>query len=281
MRGPDDGSRSSHAGGKGEQKHTELRVRRKGDALPLPAAFEPVTVKSHRELVAMARTLAPRIQQNPEFSVMLLANPVLALKQYGIELSKEMQHHVLETLRHPPKLRARRKELEASLESALGERARPNDQAWMARLVFEVRELAPLDTSGAAPAYRSALAAATVERLQRLRPRAAKRYQGLKRRSRVQAKVAVADWQPSVRLLDLEAEPPELPAGKAPKRLTLEEAWFYKRDPIVRDAVELGQIERRAFPFRTPAEFRDLAAGKRLDAFGAYVHSVRIPRAEP
>src|SRR5690606_15830881 len=169
MRGPADGSKSTPAGGKDAQKHSELRVRRKGDALPLPAAFEPVTVKSHRELVAMARTLAPRIQQNPEFSVMLLANPVLALKQYGIELSKEMQHHVLETLRHPPKLRARRKELEASLESALGERARPNDQAWMARLVFEVRELAPLDTSGAAPAYRSALAAATVERLQRLR----------------------------------------------------------------------------------------------------------------
>ncbi|MBN1237725.1 MAG: hypothetical protein JXB36_04440 [Gammaproteobacteria bacterium] len=230
----------------------------------------------------MARTLAPRIQQNPEFSVMLLANPVLALKQYGIELSKEMQHHVLETLRHPPKLRARRKELEASLESALGERANPGDEKWMARLVFELRELAPLDTSGAAPAYRSALAPATVERLQRLRPRAAKRYQGLKRRSRVQAAVGLADWRPSVRLLDLEAEPPELPAaGKAPKRLTLEEAWFYKHDPIVRDAVELGQIERRAFPFRTPAQFRDLAAGKSLDAFGAYVRSVRIPRAEP
>jgi hypothetical protein len=258
-----------------------VRVRRKGDALPPPAGFERIAVKTHRELLAVARTLAARIQKNPEFSVMLLANPVLALEQYGIELTKEMQHHILDTLRHPPKLRARRKELEASLEAALGERAKPNDAQWLARLVFEVRQLPPSDTREASPSYRSALDPRIVERLQRLRPRASKRYQGA-RGHRMQAAVGLAAWRPSVRLLDLDAEPPELPpARQVPKRLTLEEGWFYKRDPIVRDAIELGQIERRAFPFRTPAQFRDLASGKKLDAFGAYVRTVRIPRAEP
>jgi hypothetical protein len=272
---------SKHAPASRKRGLAKLRVRRKGDALPIPAGFETITVESHRELLAMARKLAPRIEQNPEFSVMLLSNPVLALQYYGIELSKDMQRHVLETLRHPPKLRERRKALEASLAEELGEQARPNDEQWMAKLVFERRQLTPLATDGATPAYRSALDPRTIERLQRLRPKAAKRYQGV-RRGKVQASVGVAPWQPGVRLLDLAAEPPELPAANAPpQRLTLEQAWFYKRDPVIRDAVELGQIERRAFPFRTPAQFRDLVAGKQLDAFGKYVRSVRILREQP
>src|SRR5690606_37738396 len=151
MRGPSDKTESNAA-----RPGAELlagRVRRKGDALPLPQQHERITVTSHRELLAMARVLAPRLARDPELSVMLLANPVLALRHYGIELSKAMQRHVLETLRHPPKRRARRQALEQSLEAALGERPRPNDERWMARLVFELRGLEPRETQGAEPRY--------------------------------------------------------------------------------------------------------------------------------
>src|SRR5690606_34021655 len=128
-----------------------------------------------------------------------------ALKQYGIELNAEMRSHVLATLRHPPKLRARREELEESLRKALAEAAKPNDAAWMAKLVFELRKLKPRDTKDAMPAYKSPLNAAMIERLQGLRPRATNRYKSV-RRSNVQAAVGVAPWSPSIRLLDIEAK---------------------------------------------------------------------------
>lgn len=293
MRGSDD--KNVPAPGVGaENRSVEQRARCKGEALPQPdQAHDRIAVDNHRKLLAMARVLAARIEKNPEFSVMLLANPVLALRQYGIALSKDMQRHVLETLRHPPKLRERRRVLERSLEAALGERAKPNDSKWMAKLVFELRGLSPLDTGDSAPTYRPALDSATIARLQRLRPAATKRYAHARtvaesRRpepapSALRARIASATPSPSVRLLDLDAPPPRTlkAAARPPKTLALEEAWFYKDDPIVRDAVELGQIERRAFPFKTPAQFRDLAAGRKLDAFGAYVRAVRIPRSEP
>jgi hypothetical protein len=115
-----------------------------------------------------------------------------------------------------------------------------------------------------------------IERQQRLRRPATNRYKGV-RRSNVQASVAVSTATSSIRSMDLNAAVPKLPAAsRTPKTLSLEEAWFYKDDPIVHNALELGQIERRAFPFKTPAEFRDLVAGKKVDAFRAFVTSVRV-----
>ena len=246
--------------------------------LTTPGKSKLVKVGSHRDLLAMARKLASRLSDDPEFSVMLLINPVLALKQYGIELSPEMQRHVLRTLRHPPKLRLRRESLEAALNEALGEEPKPNDPAWMARLVFVLRKLPPLDLTDAAPTFRPPYNARMIERLQKQRPAATRRYPG-KRRIGVQTSVGVAAWTPAVRRLDLDAPAPELPlAQRQPKTLELEQAWYYKdRDPVVRDAVELGEIERRGFPFYSPAGFRDVAAGKRVDAFRAFVKSVRLP----
>jgi hypothetical protein len=263
----------------GSARATAVRHRREFEPLPVPRANKIVKVETHRQLLAMARTLSARLEEDPQFSVMLLANPVLALKYYGIELNAEMQQHVLNTLRHPPKLRARREKLEKFLAKKLGEPAKPNDSGWMARLVFEVRGLKPRDLKDSVPVYKSPFNTGMIKRLHELRPAATNRYKGV-RRSAVKSVVGVAPWSPSVRLMDMDATPPDLPAAhRATKTLTLEQAWFYKDDPIVKAAVELGQIERRGFPFQMPAGFRDLLAGKKVDAFRAFVRTIRIPGA--
>ena len=49
------------AGAKLGETLSSARIRRKGDALPFPEQHERVAVESHRELLAMARILAPRL----------------------------------------------------------------------------------------------------------------------------------------------------------------------------------------------------------------------------
>lgn len=238
--------------------------------------FERITIDTHRDLVANAREIARRVQSSPDFSVMFLSNPVLALEEYGIKLSREMQHHVLETLRHPPRLRARRKELEERLEAELGAPAKPTDAAWMAALVFKTRKMAPRDIENREPVYKPPLNAEAIARLQSARPKGGKRYPA-ERRLPMTMTLAVAPPKQTIRRMDLDAPLPGLePAEAEQETLSLEQAWFYKDDQIVRDAVELGQIMRRGFPFRTPAEFREIAAGDRVDAFRMFIRSVEL-----
>lgn len=245
-----------------------------------PRQNDDITITTHRELVVMAKTLAKRLGDDPDFSVMLLANPVLALREYGVKLTPELEHHVLTTLRHPPKLRTRREELEASLEKALGEVPKPTDPAWLARLVFEKREIEPREISGQEPVYKPALNAGTIANIRGRLPAATSRYPGI-RRIKVVHRMGVAPSRPTLRRIDLDAPLPDLrPAKKPPSELTIEQGWFYKDDAIVRDAVELGIIIRRGFPFKTPAEFRELAEGKKADAFRTFVRAVGIRTAD-
>ncbi len=249
--------------------------------LVVPKVAESIRIDSHRDLVAKAGLIAARVAQDPAFSVMFLSNPVLALEAYGIKLSPEMQHHVLATLRHPPKLRTRREELEASLEAELGVKPHPENPKWLAEMVFVKREIAPRDTTGLDPVYSAALNADTLARLQATRPKGVVRYPGVKRLP-IQFRLGVAPSDPALRRLDLEAELPDMrPAKETPYELSLEQAWFYKDDPLVHDAVELGQIMRRGFPFRTPAEFRAIQAGTRVDAFRKFVRNVRVKGFRP
>lgn len=250
------------------------------DPLRRPRDRDEIELKTHRDLVAASREIADRVKVDPDFSVMFLANPILALEVYGIRLGKELRHHVLHTLRHPPKLAARRAELEASLEESLGAKPRPADPEWMAALVFEMREIAPRQVGERKPAYRPALNADAVARLKASRPSGGEKY-AQPRRLPVRFTLRVAEGNETIRRLDLDAPLPELArAAKAPKALTVEAAWFYKDDPIVRNAVELGQIMRRGFPFRTPAEFRKIAAGETVDAFRKFVTGIRLREIE-
>ncbi len=207
---------------------------------------------------------------------MLLANPVLALAEYGIKLSPRMKNHVLQALRHPKALRERRTALEKTLTKELGDKPKPNDPKWLAKLVFETRGLKPRDTNGRTPVYRTAEIDAAIAIAQKGRPAATNRYPGV-RRIKVTTSMGVAPPDPAVRRLDFEAPLPESKSVKtAPTELTIEGAWFYKDDPVVRHAVELGQIERRGFPFRTPAQFRKIQAGDIVDGFRAFVTRISL-----
>lgn len=235
-----------------------------------------ITVSSERQLLAMARPLAKRLAADPEFSVMLLANPVLALAEYGIQLSPRMRDHVMQALRYPSALRKRQATLEKTLTEQLGEKPKPNDSKWLANLVFETRGLKPLDLAEQAPIYRTTAIDAAIARAQKGRPEATRRYSGA-RRIQVTARLGVAPPDPAIRRLDLDAPVPKLePARTVPTGLTIEEAWFYKDDPVVHDAVELGQIERRGFPFRTPAQFRKIQKGEIVDGFRAFVTRISL-----
>lgn len=261
---------------KGHVLEGQAKVRWKPVPLASPREHEEVVVETERELLAMARPLAKRIKEDPQFSAMLLANPVLALKEYGIKLSPELQDHVLQALRHPKALRDRRAALEASLEETLGEKPRPNDGAWLAKLAFGTRKLQPRDTKGKSPALKTYDPDGFIERRKKARLPNTNRYPG-ERRIPVTTSIGLTPVMPSVRRLDLDAPLPELAyTDKAPDKLGLEEAWFYKDDPVVRDALELGIIEKRAFPFRIPDDFRKIQSAEKVDAFRAFVREVRI-----
>lgn len=245
-----------------------------------PAFQETIKVSSERELITVARQLAARLSDQPEFSVMLFANPVLAMRSYGVELTKELEHHVLTSLRHPPELRQRRAELSDKIEKELCETPKPTDPEWLADLVFTKRKLKPRDIAKLEPVYKPALSQKRVAAIRARRPKQTKRYPQT-RRIKVRHSMGVAESKNTIRRLDLDAELPDLPASQdRPKALTIEQAWFYKDDPIVRDVVELGAIMQRGFPFATPDEFRKIAKGESANAFRTFIKTVGVAQAE-
>jgi hypothetical protein len=252
-------------------------LNRRLPALKAPNAVERFDVKDHRGMAVAFRKIAERMAADPEFSVMFAVNPVLTLERYGIHLTPDMQDHVLRAFRHPPRLKTRRQELEAKLTEALGAPPRVDDPAWLAGVLFEQLAICPLETEGAQPIYRPPLNAEVLERLKPVRPKGAPRYPG-PRRIKVKSSIGMKPWKEAVRRLDLAAAAPSLPAaGQRPKTATLEEAWFYKdAHPLARDLVELGQIQRMAFPVRTPDAFRQIAEGKQPNAFRSWIKQIRF-----
>ncbi|MCC6534088.1 MAG: hypothetical protein IT531_16185 [Burkholderiales bacterium] len=249
--------------------------------IELPQGNAPLTIATRRDLAASQKEIAARINADPRFAVMVLVNPVLAFKDLGIELSAEVQHHLMHRTQHPVELRKRRDALEQALREALGEEPRPNDRAWLAATVFERLKLAPVDSAGIEPAYLPPLNTALIARLAALRPKPKPRYRGARRAS-VKAGIRVAAWQPAARRLDLDAELPKLPAlAQAPRELALDALYFYKdAHPLARQLLELGIIQRQGFPFHTPDAYRKIRAGERRNAFRNWIRSVRFPVAE-
>jgi hypothetical protein len=240
-------------------------------------SFEPLAIDSHRALVVKQREIAARVDAAPELALMLFINPVLAFERMGVKLSPEMAHHVLHAIQHPRALRTRRDELEASLREALGEPAQPTDPTWNWHLLFDLRKLAPLAIGDAVPVYRPPLGQQESAKLHALRPPGTNRYPQprlLPPRNRVGS----VPWKESLRRIDLDAPAPALPqADRVPERVPLEDLWFYKDlDPVVRDALELGVIQRRAFPVHSPDSFRQILEGSKTNAFRLWITSIRF-----
>jgi hypothetical protein len=257
------------------QRRPGLRARAPIEVHP---DFPALRVGSHRELVVRQPEIVRRLHAHPELALMLFINPVLAFRDFGIELSPEMADHVLRSLQHPPRLRARRDELEASLTRALGTPPRPEDPAWLARTLFGQLQLPALDTSGHAPVYRSPLPPDAIERLEKVRPRF-RNQRGDRPRRLGGMVVRLKEWHPSARRLDLDATIPELPwAAAAPASLTLEELYFYKdMSPVARELLELGIIRRRAFPVQSGDSYRRIKRGEKASAFRGWLTALRFP----
>ena len=248
-------------------------------ALPLPREEERLSITSHRDLVGLHRKVAERVAADPEFSVMFLINPVLALERYGVTLSAKLKDHVLHTLQHPGALRVRRDELEARLRESLGEAPKPEDEAWLARVLFEYLKLRPVEIGDAEPAYKPPLNAEMIKALAEKRPRSVTRYKR-ERLIKLRAHVGMVPWREASRRLDLDARAPELPrANKAPKTIPLVNLWFYKNEnPLVRDLLEYGLLQSRGFPFHSSDSFRQIAEGKKANVFRVWIRAVKFKR---
>lgn len=245
------------------------------------AGLAPIRINSHRALAAQQRALAERVAAHPGLSVMLLINPVLAFKALGIQLSAEVARHVLHAIQHPLALRKRRDELEARLKKALGEPARPTDPVWNAHLLFDLCKRQPLAIGDRAPAYTPPLGQQQAQKLHALRPAGQLRYPQA-RRLDPRSRVGSVDWKESLRRLDLNAPAPRLaPADCRPEAVPLEDLWFYKDlNAQVHDALELGIIQRRAFPIHSPDSFRKVLAGAKPNAFRSWIKQLRFHPAQ-
>lgn len=250
----------------------------------LPAALRPITAKpdfdrleisTHTAFAAKRGEIFRRFDAHPDLSVLFLINPVLALKEVGVELDREVSHHLLRGIQHPPKARQRRDELERELEERLGESPRPTDAVWLAATLFGKLQVQPRVIRGRQPVYADPLDPEAVERLQALRPARRKRRGG---KPPAGTRVSVRAAVPTVRRLDLDAELPELkPAARAPKRLTVEGLYFYKdAHPVARQLLELAIFQNRAFPIHTAATYRAIKKGEKPNAFRGWIRSIRF-----
>lgn len=241
--------------------------------------FDKLAIQDRRELVTKQREILHRLNTNPELAVLLAINPALALKEVGVDLSKEAAHHVLRTFRYPRELRQRRQELEECLKAALNEKAQPNNPKWVSRLLFEKLQLQPLDTQGQTPKYIEPIDSTTMERLQALRPKPERRERYTNLRSVRETVLALIPPPSSARRMDLNAALPALqPACEIPQQVTLEELYFYKDShPLVYKVLELGILQRQAFPIQTGSSFRQIKRGEKKNALYSWITSVKFP----
>ncbi len=240
-------------------------------------------IKDEKTLSALGPQLNRLLNARPELAAMLFINPVLAMKEAGVKLSRPVTHHILSRLRHRPAMRERREKLEARLREALGEVPRPNNPAWLSQTLFEKLQLPPLDTRNLTPRYKPAHDADTEKRLQALRPRRTHRYPRLSSRPQHTGQLSMqAVPPPSARRLDLAADIPRPgPARHPPKRLSLEALYFYKdSNPIARDLLELAIIQRRGLRLHSRYSYRLIKEGKRRNVFRRWFRKVTLPEPE-
>lgn len=239
--------------------------------------YEPLHLDSHRALAQGQPAITSRINSDPALSVMLLINPVLAFKEFGVDVTPEVSRHIMHTLQFLPAARKQHDALEQSLTQALGEAPRPNDAAWLAHTLFEKLKVQPYDTTGLKPAYAEVLDQATLHKLQSLRPARKPRYPQT-RLIKKTSRLGLAPTAPAVRLFDLTAALPAMrPAAQAPQKLSLTELYFYKdSNPVARQLLEYGMVLQLGFSFNTPAAFRQVRDGSKPNAFRAWIKAVRF-----
>ena len=242
--------------------------------------YEPITITTHEELAAGYGEVARRFNENHALSSLLLINPVLAFKEVNVLVSTEISRHILHTMQHPPALKQRRETLENSLRESLQEAPQPNNPAWVAELLFTKLKITPLNISGQVPVYKPPINSEGIAAMQALRPQPRQKNQ-VPVKQQGTFRIRIREWNAAVRRMDLEAPVGELPsADEAPSEITLEDLFFYKdQNPLLRDLLELGIIQRRAFPFHSGDSYRKIKNGEKPNAFRAWIRSVKFSEA--
>jgi hypothetical protein len=232
-------------------------------------------IATHRELLANRKQIAARLEAAQDVAALLMLNPVLALREVGVDLAPEIADHVLRSLRHPPQVDVWRTKLEESLQKELGERARPNEPDWLATTLFTKLGVGPLNVADNKPVYVDPLAGDR-EWIASLRPKVPV-FTGTTAQPVHGTTVGVAPDKPTLRRLDLAAPVPALEAASSPPAtLSLEDLWFYKDvSPVARELLELGIIEKSALSIHSGDSFRKINGGA-PNAFTDWIDSVRF-----
>jgi hypothetical protein len=108
----------------------------------------PLVVHVERDLRKHMRAISQRLNANPNLAKLVLINPLLVLEDLGVEVSKEVKTHIIETLRFPPALVKRREALAVELKKELAaigvHHALPLTIENRAALVFHTLKIKPL-----------------------------------------------------------------------------------------------------------------------------------------
>ncbi len=240
--------------------------------------LERLYLKSHKDLLSRKTEIFKRIRDNPELSRLIILNPVVAFEEMGIQVSSSIQHHILTTIQYSPKVRQRQEKLEKTLNEKLGKMPQPNNPEWVSQFLFTELKLEPLNTRGLKPTYRPLANEPMLNRLSRLRAPARKRYHYKPRILRGSA-IKIKLWQPAIHKMDLNAPLPKIKTMKTvPKKITLEELYFYKDShPLVHDLLELGIIQHTAFQVHSRSNIRKINEGKVDNALYRWIKTVRFP----
>ncbi len=107
-----------------------------------------LVVNVERDLRKHMRVISQRLNANPDLAKLVLINPILVLEDLGVEISKDVKTHIIDTLRFPPALVKRRDALAVELKKELDalnlHYALPLTNEHRAALVFHILKITPL-----------------------------------------------------------------------------------------------------------------------------------------
>lgn len=113
-----------------------------------PVVFKPIKVESHHDFRGHMKEIVNRLNSTPEIAKLVLVNPIYALRDLNVTLSKEMERHIIQTFSNPPAKQARMTELEAQMkpefEKLTGKPDIPSTPEQTADFVFRSLGITPL-----------------------------------------------------------------------------------------------------------------------------------------
>jgi len=113
-----------------------------------PVTFKPIRVETHHDFRGSMVEIVNRLNSTPEIAKLVLVNPIYALRDINVTLSKEMEQHIFQTFTQPPAMQQRLTELAAQIQPELdklpGKPAIPATPQQNADLLFRSMGIAPL-----------------------------------------------------------------------------------------------------------------------------------------